>query len=264
MFCILLFTCSSSGQLNTNIRNEIVPLHSTRSDVEKIATLVGNIGSNYEYETKNEIFSVYYALERCVWHGWNVKPDTVVSYTVYPKKPVEFDVVKKNLGQLIKTSDDTGIAYFTEVIGGVEYQVDETLNLIRSITYTPSENDSNLRCKGFPKYNPAADGYEKYDSYNIEKPSAWDIGLVGGLLGVVGRSIGFKGYIFVYGKRGEKVTTQKLKRKIENFAYKIYKSNPQNLKVVFGGFRDKIEIELYLLPSKYPPPVAQPKYPSNR
>ena len=83
---ILIFAYCCFGQENTNIRKDIRPFYSTRADVEKIATFVKNIGGDYDYETENEELRVYYSQEKCVWHGWNVAKDTVISYIVHPKK----------------------------------------------------------------------------------------------------------------------------------------------------------------------------------
>ena len=69
----------------------IKPLHSTRADVERSLGQPQQ-GSKGSYSTADETILVSYSESPCA-HGWNVPPGTVISLSVYPKKPLKIDTL---------------------------------------------------------------------------------------------------------------------------------------------------------------------------
>lgn len=265
---IILLNQIVFGQESRSIRESIIPLLSTRLEVEKVVLPLRE-GRNDEYETEKEKITINYSKKQCLEHGWNVKPDTVIDYTVYPKEKISIDVLDKSISQLIHTSDDAGYSYYTNLQKGIQYLVNFEKS-IESIRYTPAETDSKFRCKGFPEYNPVAENYRPYDTYYLGETSNWDVGKVGGFLIEIEKSPKAIGYIFVYAAKKESKATKKeskaeigrIIKKLETFAYKVMRVNPQKLKIAFGGYRDESEMEAFLIPNKYPTPIPKPKYPS--
>src|SRR5262245_1458410 len=73
----------------------IVPLHSTRADVERI---FGASTSDCKcvYNASDAVIHVEYAIERCkgALPGWNVPADTVLRFTVRPTAQQNFSELK--------------------------------------------------------------------------------------------------------------------------------------------------------------------------
>ena len=261
LFFIILFNQVLLGQESKSIRESIIPLLSTRADVEKIAKPVES-NQNNKYETENEIIIVNYSEARCIGNGWNVKPDTVIDYTIYPGERIPITILDKNSNQLIRTYEHAGFSYYTDLQKGIQYQVYRK-EYIKFVRYTPTEADSELRCKGFPVYDPVSEMYYPYQIFQLRKIDTWDVGLAGGFLIDTKNSTEMMGYIIVYSaKKESKSKINQLIKKLKNFSYKVIEVNPERLKIAFGGYRDTSEIETFLIPSEYPTPVSKPKYPS--
>jgi hypothetical protein len=259
LLCVIMLSTIVISQESRSIRKSIIPLHSTRLDVGKIATPIEDIGNN-RYETKNETIEVNYSKMPCIGTGWNVKFDTVVDYMVYPKTPITINTAEGSFRALVRTSDDAGYIYYTDIQNGIQYVVDSEMH-IRYIRYTPSEKDSKYRCKGFPNYNPASETYRPYDSYKLDG-TEWDLIRLDGFLIEVKESIKLKGYIFVYCQTGEPITKiNQIIKKLRTFVLEERKISPQKVEIIFAGCRDEAEIEMFLIPNEYPIPISSPKYP---
>src|SRR5947209_7922722 len=96
-FALCLFTLALSlSHVQAKEWRGIVPLQSTRADVERL------IGSSTKpkvpvYELKNESVYIEYAVGPCQegdTQGWNVPPDTVIYIKVSPKKEIQFADLK--------------------------------------------------------------------------------------------------------------------------------------------------------------------------
>ena len=132
----------------------IVPLHSTRADVERL------FGPAAEQD--NELMSVY-KLEREVvvvqyaagppcgadgFHIWQVPRDTVLSIRVAPRTQIRFSELHIDESQY-KVTDGGHVpnyTYYTNDKEGV--QVEVTQSLVMSISYYPGAKDDDLRCPG--------------------------------------------------------------------------------------------------------------------
>jgi hypothetical protein len=128
---------------------DIVPLRSTRADVER---LLGKpqTGSRGIYRTENERISVSYSDGPCGYYseGWKVPLDTVVSLTVYPNKPLKFADLKLDETKYEKQRDYhvEFIYYYTNKKEGITYTVEVGEGLVTGIEYFPQANDNDLRC----------------------------------------------------------------------------------------------------------------------
>lgn len=132
----------------------IVPLHSTRADVERL------LGSSVERD--NELMSVY-KLEREVvvveyaagppcgtdgFHIWQVPRGAVLSIRVAPKAQLLFSDLHLDISKYKVTDGGhvPGYSYYTDETEGIQYEV--TQGLVMSTTYFPAAKDSHLRCAG--------------------------------------------------------------------------------------------------------------------
>jgi hypothetical protein len=138
----------------TNSWHGIVPLRSTRVDVEK---LLGNPASSrrstFVYETYIERVKVVFSAGKCVLSGserWNVASDVVITIEVRPKKPKLIQDLRLDPNRyprfqeshpenwfLYRNKDD-GVMIETVLFEGEEH--------IDSISYFPTTKDTGLRC----------------------------------------------------------------------------------------------------------------------
>ena len=86
----------------------------------------------------------------------------------------------------------------------------ETVN---HIDFLPT--DSNLRCKGFPKFDPLSEYYSPFQAFGIKDPSSWDTGLLYSTIAHVRDLPNRRGYIFVYCKKGQEQQCKVLKKHID-------------------------------------------------
>lgn len=102
----------------------IVPLHSTRADVER---LLGHSGDSCRclYDTPEGRVYVNYSKNRCEGYlpGWNVPADTVLAFTVYQKEWRAASGLGFDNSNYVVTYDDSMTAYYTDKEAGVSYTV---------------------------------------------------------------------------------------------------------------------------------------------
>jgi hypothetical protein len=130
----------------------IVPLHSTREDVERRlgppddpVNLLASV-----YKTKDEVVFVLYATgPPCGTDGpsaWRVPRGTVLSITTHPKIELRFSELHIDVSKYKITDGGhvPGYAYYTDEKEGLKFEV--TQNLVMSTTYFASAKDEYLRC----------------------------------------------------------------------------------------------------------------------
>ncbi len=137
--------------------NGIRPLHSSRSDVERVfgptVRPCQTLWCMYKLEQEN-VWIQYASGPPCgteVSDAWQVPRDTVVEMTVYFRKDRLFEDLKIDLSRYVKTVDQhlPGWIYYTNADDGV--MIAGGLRTVTSITYYPESKDKDLRC---PKAEP--------------------------------------------------------------------------------------------------------------
>lgn len=132
----------------------IVPLHSTRADVERILGPAKDPSKEHvsRHETENEVVLVEYATgPPCGISGssmWQVPRGTVVGMTVSPKRELPFSDLHLDKSNYKVTDGGhvPGYTYYTDEREGVQIEV--TRGLVMSTTYFPRAKDGYLRCPG--------------------------------------------------------------------------------------------------------------------
>src|SRR2546429_3194171 len=102
----------------------IVPLHSTRADVER---LLGKPNGKYgRYELEKEWVEIFYSTGRCV-NGWNVPEGTVIDISVSPTRTLRISDLKIDLSKFDRVRDPevTSHVYYTNRDEGVRYVASE-------------------------------------------------------------------------------------------------------------------------------------------
>src|SRR5258707_14091997 len=80
----------------------VVPLHSTRTDVERS---FGKPNAEYgRYDIDNQEIEFFYSKGRCV-NGWNVPEDTVIDIAVNPKQSPRMRDLKVDLSKFERFRD---------------------------------------------------------------------------------------------------------------------------------------------------------------
>jgi hypothetical protein len=146
----LMFACCESNEWNG-----IVPLKSTRVDVEKILgkPLPHSVAKHAAaYETKEERVSVTYSTGYCREdpnHGWDVPELTVISVMVTPNASPKLSDLKLDGGKFKKSQDPEilNLVYFTNEQDGVTVGADNWSDTVEWFRYTPQSAFNNLLCK---------------------------------------------------------------------------------------------------------------------
>jgi len=141
---------------STQVRGwrDIVPLHSTRADVERLlGTPTRSHGVAFTYDTKDERVLVFYSAGPCkkgVSEEWNVPENTVISITVHPNAKLFVESLKLDKSKYRREGDthtDLVVYYINQQEGvRISARMLENGEDVDSITYEPTAKDSYLRC----------------------------------------------------------------------------------------------------------------------
>jgi len=123
----------------------IVPLISTRSDVERMLGKPNGLG---RYEFDNERAYIYYTdrapCDRSIDCECLVPNGTVVTIVVTPEIEIKFSKLKVDRTKFEKTKDPTfpGIVSYSNPVTGITYTVER--DVVTTISYSPAEKDCRL------------------------------------------------------------------------------------------------------------------------
>ena len=148
----------------------LVPLRSTRADVER---LLGRPESESGgvYVTAGERVSVTYSRRPCDY-GWQVPPDTVISFFVHPKQPPTLAGLKLDEKKYERRRDYhvENVYYYVDREGGINYTVDSSSGLVTGVEYYPPLKSKAPRCR--PSSSSASPGDAAAPARPAAKPSA--------------------------------------------------------------------------------------------
>jgi hypothetical protein len=126
----------------------IIPLHSTREDVER---LIGRPteANGITYDLKTERVSIFYSGGPCVkgWpYGWNVPRDVVIKVVIYPKTRLTLEQLGIDVKNYIKSRNaQLGGTDYTNKDAGTSVGLKEN-GEVEVVQHEPSANDKNLLC----------------------------------------------------------------------------------------------------------------------
>ena len=145
----LLLLTPSSSSTDTKGWRGIVPLRSTRADVEALLGEGTNECKCSYYREDMNIFFVYSSgnCESGGSGGWNIAPDTVIRFTIYPKPNPKMSDLSINESEFEKREDIGDLLLYVNAKEG--FSLDVQRGLVTSLNYGPAEGDEYLRCPGF-------------------------------------------------------------------------------------------------------------------
>lgn len=250
-FSLTFFQVSTGWQ-------DIVPLHSTRADVEH---LLGKSGDELKtlYKTDGATVLVDYAPRPCkgVLPGWSVPADTVLRLTIRPITQQRFAELDLKLEEFITRRDDTFTTYYLNEIKGLEYEVTSE-GLVSAISYLPSTKDFNLRCPGFPFTGENAVRHYPIDTYvgadfDNEKYHLDKLAIR------LQQDQNAKAYLILYAAKSMCVGEAKFRlSRAENYLMKVREIDGARIETMLGGGRSKLTIEVYMTSKDAPSPIANP------
>ena len=249
----------------------IVPLHSTRAEVERL--LGPPTVEDYGYRFEDEIATITYSSRACeegLPGGWNVPINTVVEIRVSSNRELSSaDALPKGKTfEQIYAVEKTQIDYL-DAEEGVQYMTRD--GLLLAVTYTGSAADEKkLSCGAYQYAAPVPEGAQlnrfaqyPFDSYN-SKASDAD---ANSRLDVFAQQLresnqaksNFRGFILVYAGRSAHVQeAKKVADCAKNYLVRVRQGNPDEIIAVDAGYQDEFKVELYIMPKDAYPPMLKP------
>jgi hypothetical protein len=233
----------------------IVPLHSTRADVERLlGPPTTDRSDTVFYESEAERVSIDFSKGPCnvEFSSWNVPRDTVLSIWVTPMNGLNAADLNLSQKKYIKTQDKhiSEIVYYRNEYDGIEYSVNDDTGRVGLIKYLPSALDEPLRCPEprnrlretvkFAQYSNISFAAEKriLDSFaqQIVRYSSANYASA-------------QAYILVHrGRRRRQDEAAARAKRAKQYLVKVRHINPDRIKIREAGDREKPTIELYLVP----------------
>lgn len=263
--CILLCVASP---LKAKEWRGLVPLHSSREDVERLLGVPNRSGKyTSSYELELEIVSFIYAsggpCGSDATNSWKVPQDTIVDITVAPKQKLLFSALNLRKEEYKKSEDPTveGHFYYTNEGEGIRYSIQKTPQvpdgIVMNVNYWPAAKDSYLRClaqRGESKRTDYAP-FEDYGNiaFNDEKPRLDNFAIQ------LQHDPELLGYIVVYaGRYSREGEAQRRAKRAKRYIVNMRGTAPARVVTIDGGYRETLTTELYLLQRHLPPPTGKP------
>ncbi len=234
----------------------IVPMHSTREDVER---LVGPpmTRDGITYDLKTDRLNVVYSAGTCREGAqWNVPRGTVIAITVYPQTKSMLADLKIDLNRFEKFIDPYVGDRITYSNNDEGFAIGTTLNgEVISIQYFPQTKDNHLRCPAVPPIGDAR-RFDKYSNLSFSDEKARLDNFAAYLQKDEPK---FKGYIIVYaGRKAHSGEAQARAKRAKDYLVKVRGIEAARIVTIDGGQRNRSVVELFALPSSMSPPTPNP------
>jgi hypothetical protein len=242
----------------------IVPLHSTRSEVEKLlGPPTEETTSSAVYVTPNETVVIYFANGHPCGIGakyspWRVAGNTVtkIFITPNPGSPLSQLSIDESRYKKFRAGHLSETRYIDDLEGEAVTVVG---NEVRSIDYFAAAEDSHLECPGVRQTNPTNCEYlpDAFDSLG-------DIDFKQGKLLLDNFSVALLdkkaiAYIVAYGgtraRPGEAI---KCANHAKQYLINVRHFPDDRINVIDGGYREKRELTLYVASEGVCPPIPTP------
>ncbi len=246
----------------------IVPLHSTRADVERLLGPPTEKLSEYSvlYRTETETLMINYARGLPCGIGekyseWRIPRDTVASIQITPNMGSPLSKLSIDESKYRKSSG----GHRPEDIYYINDQDGETLrvfmNEVMEITYSPAASDEHLRCARMIASSdnncegPAPNPFDSYGELSRTQENQRLDNFVIALMQQQGRA----GYIIGYGgKRARVREAIERTQRARNYLIRVRKFPADQLKAIDGGYREKASVELFIKTAEGCPPASTP------
>ncbi len=144
----------ASSTTATNVWRGLVPLHSSRVEVERILRKPKwSHGSTFIYETECERVDVTFSLGACELSGvtrWNVAADVIIRLEVAPRRELLVKDLKLDANRYVRDQEShpANWVLYRSVDDGIRVRaiLDDKEERVMVITYEPRRKDKILLC----------------------------------------------------------------------------------------------------------------------
>jgi hypothetical protein len=243
----IFFVLTIAPSLSARGWRGIIPLRSTRADVERV--LGKPRDRDYLYQTEIDFVRVDYAKGPCDgWpRGWNVPSDTVLTLAVSSFANPVFSELHIDIATFSKTYDDASFTYYANRAQGVEYIVSSE-GLLSSTKYFPAAEGSILRCKCFPTADESVFRGELWDWFEGIPMDNILARLDNFAIQLSNSPAGWRGRVITYSPpRAGRSDALAFRNRLHRWLTVKRRINPRRVTVIDGGHREKYGGELFLL-----------------
>lgn len=267
---VLISVCTLAGTLLAGNTQDfwqnnfgIVPLHSTRADVERLYG-VSTDSCHCMFPIAKGTLRVTYASAPCAApiYGWNMPKDTVLEFRIIPKVPPRFSEIALDVSGFVKrySPEDIVTTYYTNVEKGIVFAVQD--GHVIYINYFPPRKENGKRCEGFPP----SDGVPPpnplgtiFDRNKINVHARLD-----NLAIELSTNKRIRGYIVTYaGKISRRGEAKQMAEEAVRYLIETRMIPPDRIIAIDGGYRETAQYDLFTLSLEMPPPTPTPTVPSN-
>jgi len=235
----------------------IKPLHSTREDVERLIGLP-MMPDGITYDLKTERVNVVYSDGGCAKGKpaeWNVPLNTVIGIRVYPQTKMmlsDLQIDLEGFEKFINPHNPDSVSYTNNEQGiGISTQSSGEVIVLE---YFPLATENYLRCR----LQPAVPDARKFDEYST-LPISDEKARLDNFAVHLQNEPQLNGYIIVYaGPRARPGEAKTRAKRAKEYLVKARGLDPARIIILVGGKRDRLEVELYALPSSISPPTPNP------
>jgi hypothetical protein len=270
VFVVLMSINSASAKSWRGIE----PMRSTSADVERLLGAPNFEKSEFAwiYDFPEERAFIHFSdgkpCEEGLADGWKLPQDIVVYIQIYPsaeRKWAEVLTPGKNYQE--SRAAHTPNFYYFDPEEGITFDV--VMDVVQSISYGPTAKDEQLSCGEYKYAAPVAPGtklksiehyrFDVFDNISYEDAKARLDNFAIQLFELKKEEPKFRGYIVVYaGRRSYLGEAQYKANCYKNYLVRVRKVDPASLFAADGGFREKMEVHLYVGRSDYYPPILNP------
>jgi hypothetical protein len=243
----------------------ITPLTSSRADVERLlGRCPQNAGASCLYETDTEQIMVVYSDGPCekAWpFGYDVKEDTVIQIEISPLTHTDISDSGFKLDDFEKRVNADGGLLYVSGAKGITLRVFGPK--LGSIVYGPTSDQNKLLCtqilgNGSHKGEVVTNPHERFYAYG-EVTGQEEVKILKSFAEALRHQSNVHGYIIVYA--GERSFKDEAARRIRcqvQYLTKQQMIDSQRFTALEGGYRQKREVELYVLSKQHPPLLPFP------
>ena len=270
--CVVLLSINSATAKSWR---GLEPLHSTRADVIRLLGAPADDRSPYEWEYKfpeewaRIHFSTGAPCKEGVAEGWKLPKDIVINIDVFPnaqKKLSEVLTAGKEYTQL-QTAHTPSVNYYIDPEEGLRFT--DQNGYVSSVTYGPTIKDKDYTCGEYKYAAPVVPGaklksvehypFDEFGNIRYEDAQARLDNFVIQLFQLQKEEPQWRGYIVVYAGRRSRIGEAQFKTDCyKNYLVRVRGMNPASLFAVDGGYREDMQVQLYLGRADYYPPVLMP------
>jgi hypothetical protein len=269
--CVVLMSINAAAAKSWR---GIEPLHSTRADVERLLGRPTDDKTPYIwiYDSPEEQALVYFSpgvpCEEGLPDGWRVPKNTVVGVDVYPhvrRKTSEVLTAGKEYDTVQAVHTPT--RWYNDPDEGITFTVQD--DRVSQMSYGPAGKEKNYKCGEYKYAAPVVPGvklkgiehypFDEFGNIRYEDAQARLDNFVIQLFKLQEQEPEWRGYIVVYAGRRSHIGEAQFKANCyKNYLVRVREMNPANLFAVDGGYREDMQVQLYLGRADYYPPVLMP------